>query len=195
MNRIATKAPVIGNLQRGQISHQMGFVVRVPVLRDGRVAYVLTAWMTAQRFAEVLRRQAPLSDEWVRGVVDDNGAIVARSRDPERFVGQQSTRASRRRHDEGDEAVFRDVSLDGTEIYGAFSRAPISHWIAGVSVPASSVDARFRESMTALAAIAALLLGVGGGGAYFISRGLAKSGSSDPYWDEPNSPNGRDRDR
>ena len=33
------------------------------------------------------------------------------------------------------------------------------------------------------------------GGAYFISRGLAKSGSSDPYWDEPNSPNGRDRDR
>ena len=33
------------------------------------------------------------------------------------------------------------------------------------------------------------------GGAYFVSRGLAKSGSSDPYWDEPNSPNGRDRDR
>ena len=33
------------------------------------------------------------------------------------------------------------------------------------------------------------------GGAYFISRGLAKSGSSDPYWDEADSPNGRDRDR
>ncbi len=33
------------------------------------------------------------------------------------------------------------------------------------------------------------------GGAYFISRGLAKSGSSDPYWDEPDSLNGRDRDR
>jgi hypothetical protein len=33
------------------------------------------------------------------------------------------------------------------------------------------------------------------GGAYFISRGLAKSGSSDPYWDEPDSSNGRNRDR
>ena len=33
------------------------------------------------------------------------------------------------------------------------------------------------------------------GGAYFISRGLAKSGSSDPYWNEPDSSNGRDRDR
>ena len=33
------------------------------------------------------------------------------------------------------------------------------------------------------------------GGAYSISRGLAKSGSSDPYWDEPDSPNGRDQHR
>jgi hypothetical protein len=33
------------------------------------------------------------------------------------------------------------------------------------------------------------------GGAYFISRGLAKSGSSDPYWDEPNSPDRQDRAR
>jgi signal transduction histidine kinase len=43
-----------------------------------------------------------------------------------------------------------------------------------VSVPASSVDARFRESMTALAAIAVLLLGVGGGGAYVISRRMSR---------------------
>ena len=33
------------------------------------------------------------------------------------------------------------------------------------------------------------------GAGYFIAPGLAKSGSSDPYWDEPNNPNGRDRDR
>jgi hypothetical protein len=33
------------------------------------------------------------------------------------------------------------------------------------------------------------------GAGYFISRGLAKSGSSDPYWDEPNSPNRQDRAR
>ena len=33
------------------------------------------------------------------------------------------------------------------------------------------------------------------GAGYFISRGLAKSGSSDPYWDEPNSPDRQDRAR
>ncbi len=33
------------------------------------------------------------------------------------------------------------------------------------------------------------------GGAYFISRGLAKSGSSDPYWDDTNDRNGHDGPR
>ena len=33
------------------------------------------------------------------------------------------------------------------------------------------------------------------GAGYFISRGLAKSGSSDPYWDEPNRPDRQDRAR
>src|SRR4029453_12047111 len=57
---VVTKRPVIGNLQRGQITRQMGFVVRVPVVRDDRVVYVLTAWITAQKFADVPRRHAPL---------------------------------------------------------------------------------------------------------------------------------------
>ena len=40
-----------------------------------------------------------------------------------------------------------------------------------------------------------LYVAILGGGVFHLSRGLAKSGSSDPYWDEPDSPNGRDRDR
>ena len=170
---ISTKSPVIGNLLRGQITQQLGFIVRVPILREGRISYILTAWITSDKFADVLKRQAPLSDEWVRGVVDASGVIVARSRDPERFVGQKG-RLAFLRMNASDEAVYRDVSLEGTAVYGAFSRAPMSRWIAGIGVPASTVDARFRESMATLAAVTLLLLGVGGGGAYFISRRISR---------------------
>ena len=170
---IATKSPVIGNLRLGQITHQLGFIVRVPIVRGGRIAYVLTAWITSNRFADVLLRQAKLTDEWVRGVVDANGVLVVRSRDAERFVGKKGTTAFLERSGAA-EAVYRDISLEGKEVYGAFSRAPNSGWIAGVGVPASTVDARFRESMAALGAMALLLLGVGGGGAYFISRRISR---------------------
>jgi signal transduction histidine kinase/ActR/RegA family two-component response regulator len=114
-----------------------------------------------------------MSDEWVRGVVDDSGVVVARSRDPERFVGQNGTLGFVERLKTADSSVYRDVALDGTTVYGAFSRAPVSRWIAGVAVPAAVVDASFRRSMMALAMVAMLLLGVGGAGAYLISRGIA----------------------
>jgi signal transduction histidine kinase len=171
---MATKAPVIGNVRLGQLTKQMGFIVRVPVVRNDQVVYVLTAWITSDKFVDVLRRQGPAPADWVRGVVDGNGVVATRSRDAARFVGQKATPAFLKLVREGPEAVYRDVSLDGTTIYGAFSRAPMSGWIGGVGVPAASVELPFRQSMTALAVFAVLLLVAGGGAAYLVSRRISR---------------------
>ena len=171
---IATGAPVIGDLDTGYIIKQPGFAVHAPVTRNGQVVYVLSALITSSAFSEVLRREAKVSDEWVRGIVDGNGVLVARSRDPERFVGQKGTESFLERYSKGDEGVYRDVALDGTAVYGAFSRAPFSRWIGGVAVPASVVDAGFNRSMTVLGVIGVVLLGVGGVAAFVISRRIAR---------------------
>jgi signal transduction histidine kinase/CheY-like chemotaxis protein len=110
----------------------------------------------------------------VRGVVDSSGVVVARSRDPERYVGQKGTAAFLARYGETPEGVYRDVALDGTEVYGAYSHAPASQWVAGVAVPAPVVDAAFMQSMVALAAMTLLLLSVGGGGTYLLSRQISR---------------------
>src|SRR5689334_19824107 len=39
---VRTRAPAIGTLHVGKISEQRGFLVRVPVLHDGQVVYVLS---------------------------------------------------------------------------------------------------------------------------------------------------------
>jgi signal transduction histidine kinase/CheY-like chemotaxis protein len=171
---VQTRAPAIGTLHVGRITQERGFLVRVPVLREGQVLYVLSAWITSQGFSSVLRRQAPFPDEWVRGVVDSSGVVVARSRDPERYVGQKGTPAFLARYGGTPEGVYRDVALDGTEVYGAYSHAPTSQWVAGVAVPAPVVDAAFRQSMVALAAMTLLLLSVGGGGTYLLSRQISR---------------------
>jgi signal transduction histidine kinase/ActR/RegA family two-component response regulator len=171
---LRTRAPAIGTLHVGKITQERGFLVRVPILRDGRVGYVLSAWITSQGFSSVLRRQAPFPDEWVRGVVDSSGVVVARSRDPERYVGQKGTAAFLARYGTTPEGVYRDVALDGTEVYGAYSHAPTSQWVVGVAVPAPVVDAAFLQSMVALAAMTLLLLSVGGGGTYLLSRQISR---------------------
>jgi signal transduction histidine kinase/ActR/RegA family two-component response regulator len=171
---VRTRAPAIGTLHVGKITQQRGFLVRVPVLRDGGVVFVLSAWITSERFSAVLRQQVPFPDEWARGVVDTNGVVVARSREPERYVGQRGTAAFLARYREMPEGVYRDVALDGTAVYGAYTHAPMSQWVAGVGVPAGVFDAAFRQSMVALAAMTLLLLSIGGGGTYVLSRQISR---------------------
>ena len=169
---IATRQPAIGDLRVGG-GNQPEFPVHVPVVRNGGVLYVLSAVITSRAFADVLNRGPKMSDEWVRGIVDPNGVVVARSRDPERFVGQKGTPDFLERYAKNSEGVYRDVALDGTKVYGAFSRAPMSRWIGGVAVPASVVDAAFNQSMSALGVIGLALLGVGGVAAFVISRRIS----------------------
>jgi len=171
---VQTRAPAIGTLHVGKMTQERGFLVRVPVLRDGSVRYVLSAWITSKGFSSVLGRQAPFPDEWVRGVVDTNGVVVARSRDSERYVGQNGTAAFLARYGKTPDGVYRDIALDGTLVYGAYSQAPASRWIAGVGVPVSIVDAAFKQSMVALAATTLLLLSIGGGGTYLLSRQISR---------------------
>src|SRR5207248_6029481 len=111
-----TRAPAIGNLDGGAITKQLGFLVRVPVIRNGQVIYMLSAWITADRFGSVLRTQPGLTDEWARGIVDANGTLVARSRDAARYVGQKGTPRFLQQYDAAQENVYRDVSLDGAAV-------------------------------------------------------------------------------
>jgi signal transduction histidine kinase/CheY-like chemotaxis protein len=170
---VQTRTPAIGNLRRGQVTHQLGFVVRVPVVRDDVVLYVLSTWITSDSFAQVLRRQSAVTDDWIRGVVDAAGLVVARSREPERFVGTQAQPAFLQRRIADREAVFRDRNRDGAAVYGAFAKAPMSGWTAAVAVPASVVDSSLRQSMIALGVISLLLIGFGGGGTFVISRRIS----------------------
>jgi signal transduction histidine kinase len=171
---VANREPIVGSVRVGPLTGGMAFPIRVPVVRDESVLYVLSAVITSTRFSDVLRRETPLSDEWVRGVVDSDGVVVARSRDPERFVGQKGTPAFLERYAKTNEGVYRDVALDGTTVEGAFSRAPYSRWIAGVAVPAAVVDRPFNQSIAALGVLGVTLLGAGGIAAFVISRRIAR---------------------
>jgi signal transduction histidine kinase/CheY-like chemotaxis protein len=172
---VATHEPLIGDLRGGSdFGEQLAFPVHVPVMRDGHLAYILSAVITPDRLADLLRRQNVLSDEWVRGVVDNSGVVVARTRDPERFVGQKGTPEFLKRYSAANEDVYRDNALEGVPVYGAYSRAPMSRWIAGVAVPAVIIDASFQRSLVVASSFGLFLLVVGLAGAFEISRRISR---------------------
>ncbi|OJH39713.1 hybrid sensor histidine kinase/response regulator [Cystobacter ferrugineus] len=174
---LETRQPLVGNLVVGQGARkQLAFPVRVPVVREGVLRYVLTAVITPQSLAGVV--DSPSSDnadEWTRVLVDREGTVVARTREPARFVGRSATRPFLEKTRAAVEGMYADVSMDGEQVYVAFSHSSRSGWTAAIVSPRHVLDAPVGDSMLAVGGLGLGLLLVSAGGAWVFSRRLARS--------------------
>ncbi len=84
----ASARPQISNLVIGTISRQFEIFVDVPVMRDGKVIYVLTSVLNSNELRSIILDQ-PFPDEWVANIFDRSGVVVSRTRDHEKFVGSK----------------------------------------------------------------------------------------------------------
>ncbi len=171
---VATRRPVVGDLARGA-DGTLAFPVRVPVFHSGELRYVLTAAIAPQMLAGFVGRQPSSEEEWTRTVVDRQGVVVARTRDPERFVGKPGTPSFLRSMRESEEGLRPSTTLDGQAVYTAFSQAPLSRWTAVVAVPRGVVDGPARRTMLAVAGAGLALLLVSGLGAFVLSRRVSRA--------------------
>jgi signal transduction histidine kinase len=173
---IAMRRPIVGDLARGRRKGGiLAFPVRVPVVRGGAVRYVLTAVITPKALASLVGQQLSPNEEWTRTVVDGQGVIVARSRDPERFVGQPGTPSFLRRIREAPEALQPETTMEGKPVYLAFRRADLSGWTAVIAVPRDVVEGPARRSLLVVTGIGLALLTLSGVGASLFSRRLSRS--------------------
>jgi len=170
---LETRQPVVGNLVRGP-QQRWAFAVRVPVIRGDSLRYVLTAVITTDALVDTIARELPAHEEWTRTIVDSKGVVTARTRDPERFVGQLGTPPFLQHIRAVREAVYRDTTMDGVAVYVAFSHALSSNWTAAIAVPVDVMQGPSRRSMLLVIAVGLALLFVSGAGAFFLSRRVAR---------------------
>src|SRR5688572_13986905 len=93
---VATGAPVVGIIgapQPGGAEHL--FAVRVPVLRQDILRYVLSALVNVEALERVVPRQVPGSEEWTRSILDPHGTIAVRTCGAESYVGTPAPEAFR----------------------------------------------------------------------------------------------------
>ncbi|WP_224366774.1 sensor histidine kinase [Hyalangium versicolor] len=172
---IETRQPVVGRIAQSPISHEWAFPIRVPVMREGQLRYVLTAVIPPRALAEVVTHQQPAEEgEFTRTMVDSEGLIVFRTRDPERFIGKAATTGFLQNILASTEGVFRSVTLEGTPSYVAFSRSTLSGWTSAVVVPSGVIDGPFWRSIWAIAATGALAILLSAGGGLIFARRFAR---------------------
>lgn len=150
-----TLEPVIGGVFPVlEYSPEHVVVVRVPVLRDGKLRYVLSAGLKTQLFQELLTSQLPGEGVIAAGIVDRDAVFLARSRDPQLWIGKRATEYVQRAIATGRSGIYVGRLHEGIENYTAFAASPFSGWSVHVALDAAMLDAP-RQRSRLLAAIAA----------------------------------------
>ena len=167
---LVTRQPVVGDLFKGPARGRYGIPVRVPVLRDGKVAFVLSAVVKPESIQALLERQR-VPGRWAVGIADRNRLFVARL--PATPPGTPVAAGFRAALESRREGEFRATTLEGTDTFQWFTTTPLSGWAVGLAVPAEVVlgGARRAGILAAIGVLAAGLLSLLA--AYFIARRIS----------------------
>ncbi|MDQ3026788.1 MAG: ATP-binding protein [Pseudomonadota bacterium] len=168
---VETRAPAIGRLSEGPVIGRLGVPIRVPVLLEGRVAYVLTAFIKPQSLATLLKAQR-LPEDWVLAVADRQKRFVARV--PSRPPGDYASKAFSAALERAPEGTFRGRTVEGVDTFQSYSRSSFSGFGVGIAVPAREVEAVAWRTVGAMAAGIAAAMGLALALAAFLARGIVE---------------------
>ncbi len=160
--------PSIGNLARGP-GGRWGIPIRVPVIRDGELKFMLTAVLLPSAIHQVIDT-GRLPDGWYITVLDGNGRRIARSRLHESTVGEQASEAlvNLLANSPGPEGFGLSQTVEGAPVYTAFVRLRGGPgWTVASGMPSSMVEQAVTQTflmwgggfiLSLLAAIGAALV-------------------------------------
>jgi len=135
---VQTLKPVVGgvNFGDGRFTSAPGIAVRVPVMRNGKLVYVLTAVVKPESFQPLIEQQR-LPEGWVSGLVDADGKFIARV--PAKPVGSPAGAEYRAAVKAALEGWYRGKTVEGLDTYTAHVRSELSGWSVGFAIPSEQV--------------------------------------------------------
>ena len=169
---VRTRQPAVEDLAVAPLlKNRLGVPIRVPVLRDGQVVYVLTAMLSPDAFQRLLAAQN-LPQGWVSGLVDSQGRLIARV--PPKPPGDLASADYRKAVDAGpQEGWYRGTNLEGADTYTAFLRSDRTGWSIGYAIPVALVHGGGERATWLMGAGIALSLVAAGVIGLWLSRRIA----------------------
>lgn len=159
-----TGKPVVSDVALTPLLKRWSIAVRVPVVRDNTIKYVLSAGINADTISEVIQRQK-LPSNWIGLVVDRNGRVVARNVDAAGTMGHLASQSLRDSLASGSSGWFHGKTIENAQVYTSYRRSELTGWAFAMGIPAATVEAAEKR--------AARWHGFGLLGALIIAVGLA----------------------
>jgi PAS domain S-box-containing protein len=170
---VATGRPSYSDLVLDALTQQPVVTLDVPVFRRGKVDAVISLTRPAATLGRLFREQQ-LPPGWVAGLNDRQHRIIARSREPERFIGAPVTPRMAERSAAAEEGWFANRSKEGQPVYTAISRVRSTGWTMALFAPAAVVDAPGQRFVWFLVSGGLVLSALAVGVALWLGRHLAQ---------------------
>jgi PAS domain S-box-containing protein len=139
-----TRQMQISDLVIGPVAKVPVVTVGMPVFRAGEPAYYLMIGIDARVFQGLLDSQR-IPEGWLEGIVDRSGTFIARSRDPQLWVGKPMAPAwGALRYQEG----WHDIASVEGDVYVSTSLvSSVSGWTLGAAIRNDVFAAEIRRSL------------------------------------------------
>jgi len=131
------RQPTIGQVAPGAVLKRPLFAVRVPVIRDGEVVYVVSSIVEISSIERLMDRQ-DFPRSWAVAVLDGNYRFVVRY--PRVEGSEFASDSLKKTLEQAHVGWQRGRLLDGSEIYRAVRRSAMSAWSVSIAVPKHIVD-------------------------------------------------------
>jgi signal transduction histidine kinase len=165
--------PKVSDLHESPLDGRLSASIDVPVVRGGRVLWMITALLDPVYLSRALSAQVGSRDA-MSTVLDSHRRIVARTRELQRWYGELPSRETLQAVDSGDGGWRRFRTRDGNEYLWTWGTIPTG-WTVWLGSPAREFDDALRSSMLQLAAVGIGVLLLSMAGAALLARRIAAS--------------------
>ncbi len=153
---IKTSRPLVSNLFLGRVSRKHVIGAAVPVVRDGKVKFVLASSTPPNSLLQILTEQ-DIPPDWIGTIIDRKGIVIARSRNFQQLVGKPALVLRGAPSGEVEQGLGH-ITDDGTELLVAFRRSKLTGWTVRLAIPVSILEAPLHRSLLHTVAGGLLLL-------------------------------------
>jgi signal transduction histidine kinase/CheY-like chemotaxis protein len=144
---VATHHPTVGRSMAGQSGH-VAFAVRAPVIRDGRVVYIVSTIVNPKTMGDLLLT-ANLPEGWTIEIIDQAGNIVAQAGSSSQ-AGDHADAGALRALGNQPGSMYREQTQSGMNRIATWKHIPGSLWTVHVGMPAAVYNAPITRASVVL---------------------------------------------
>ena len=168
---VRTARPVVGQIMR-RPNGILAFAVRVPIVRGGKVLYVVSALVAPDGLRSLFLAN-PLPAGWRAGLVDASGRVVVAINARQEAVGGFATPDTLKVRAQSPSGFAETRNLEGAEMISAYKILPAFGWSVHAAIPLDAYRAPIVRSLWLLGATGAVTLSLAGLFLWRLMRELA----------------------